>query len=96
MGLCFEGVPDDLTSPPDAFLVGVGIHSECYRRVAMAQALTDRYHVRTVGDCKRGVCVAELVGVKIIYAVPLHLFFSNTGTRRGSARERTTAAELLV
>lgn len=71
LALCFERVPDNLTGPPDAFLIGVGVHSERHRRVAMAQTLADRYHVRAVGDRKGGTCVAALVGVKILYAVPL-------------------------
>lgn len=83
LGLRFECVPDDLTGPPDAFLICVGVHSERYRRVAMAQAFTDGHHVRAVGDRKGGACVAELVWAKILYAVSLAEFLKIAGGALG-------------
>lgn len=49
----------------------MGIHSERDRRVRMAQAFTDRYHICAIGDCKACACVTELVRVKIIHTVLL-------------------------
>ena len=36
LALRFEGVPDNLTGPADALLIGVGVHAERNRRVAVA------------------------------------------------------------
>ena len=79
LALRFERVSDDLTGPPYAFLIGVGVHSERYRRVRVSQALTDGYHIRAVGDCKGGACVTELVRVEILYAIPLAEFLKIAG-----------------
>ena len=64
--LCFERVADDLTSASDAFFVGVGIHPEGHRCVAMAEPL--RYADDIGSRCDHDACgaVSELVGVEVL------------------------------
>ena len=37
-----------MTGPPDAFLIGVGVHPQCHRRVTMAQPLRHADHIGPV------------------------------------------------
>ena len=60
----FEGVPEDLTCPADAFFVGVGVHPESYGGVAVSQTFKDRYNVSSMGQGDRGGGVSELVAWK--------------------------------
>ena len=69
--LRFQCVPNNLTGPSDAFLIGVGVHPQRDRRVTMAQPFRYADHIGSVGDCEACGGVAELVRVEILNAVPL-------------------------
>lgn len=64
---------------PNAFLVGVGIHAECHRLVAVAQGLRDAGNVGPVGDGDTGKGVTEFVGMEIGHAAPLRQLFEIPG-----------------
>src|SRR5699024_7512905 len=76
-------VPDDLTGPPDAFFIGVGIHPQRDRRVAMAQLLRHADHIGPVDDCDRGGAVTQLVGVEVFDVVSLAEFLKVPGRALG-------------
>lgn len=62
--LCFlEGVPEYLTGPLYAFLIGVRVHSERHGFVSAAGLLRHRCNVRPVGDRHACKAVTELVKV---------------------------------
>lgn len=46
----FQGLPEDVPGPLDAFLVGMGVHSQGSGFVRMAQLFTHWGNVRAVGD----------------------------------------------
>ena len=77
----FQCVSDSLTRPPDAFLIGVGIHSERYRSVTVAQPLRYADHIRAVGNREACGGMAEFVGVKVFDAVTLPEFLEKAGGR---------------
>ena len=80
VAICFfQCVSDSLTRPPDAFLIGVGIHFERYRSVTVAQPLRYADHIRAVGNREACGGMAEFVGVKIVYTVPLAEFLEKPG-----------------
>ena len=52
--VCFECVPENLTGPLDALLVGVGVHPQRDRLVTVAQLLRHAGNVGPAGDCDAG------------------------------------------
>lgn len=65
MNCLFYCIPEYLGGPLAAFGVSVGVHSQRYRLVRMAQGLRHRGHVGPGGDCHACEGVPQLVGVQI-------------------------------
>ena len=53
----FYRLLEDLGGVPHAFLIGVGVHAESYRLVAVAQGLRDTGDVGPIGDGNTDECV---------------------------------------
>ena len=80
--LRFQRVAEDITGSLDAFCVGVGVHFERDAFIGMTEFFGNRSNIRVVRDGDTGECVAQLVRMKMIDAVPSAEFLK-ISRRRG-------------
>lgn len=80
--LRFQRVAEDITGGLDAFCVGVGVHFERDAFIGMTEFFGNRSNIRVVRDGDTGECVAQLVRMKMIDAVPSAEFLK-ISRRRG-------------
>lgn len=66
-----QRVAEDLACPPDAFLIGVGVHPQGHGLVAVAQLLRYTGDIRSVGNGNAGEGVPQLVRMQPRRVVPL-------------------------
>ncbi len=91
--LSFQCVPDSLTGAADRFHIGVGVHSERDRRVAMAQAFTERNHIRPVCNGNAGGAMPEQMRMKTGHIVLLPKLFE---VSRGALRVHGSGCPVLI
>ena len=85
--LRFQRVAEDITGGLDAFCVGVGIHFERDAFIGMTEFFGNRSNIRVVRDGDTGECVAQLMRMKMIDAVPFAEFLK-ISRRRGRPHHR--------
>ena len=63
-GFLFECFTENLTGPLHALLIGVGVHPQRYRLVAVSQLLRYAGNIRAVGDGDAGEGMSEGMGME--------------------------------